>query len=65
MRTFLRDDGGQAIVEYMLALALVVSVITILATGFRKSLFKLWEFYAKGVAAPCPGCSAPSNIRFK
>lgn len=56
--------SGQAVIEYIITLALIISVITIMASGFRRSLNKMWEFYAKQISAPCPGCPPDPNIRF-
>jgi len=64
-REFLRDDDGQVIVEYLLMLSAMLVVATILGTGFRKMLTSVWERIAKDVAAPCPGCNPPPEIRFR
>jgi hypothetical protein len=63
MRTFLRNESGQAIVDYVLTLLLLVSIVTIMATGFRRSLFSLWKTVSREVSAPCPGCAADPSIR--
>lgn len=69
MRGFLsrlrKDENGQAIVEYVLTLATIVTIVLIIGTGFRRSLFVLWETIAKEVAAACPGCPADPNIRLR
>jgi Flp pilus assembly pilin Flp len=59
----LKDESGQALIEYVLLIALTISLVTIMATGLRKSVFTLWTFYTQAIAAPCPGCPAPSEIR--
>lgn len=56
---------GQVLIEYILMLALVVTIVTVMSSTLKSSLFKLWEFYGKMVAAPCPGCPAPSEIRLR
>ncbi len=65
MKKFLKDEGGQVIVDYLLTLSLVVFVVTILATGFRKSLFALWEVLTKEISAACPGCSTDPRLRLR
>jgi|GEM_PF-974708 len=55
----LRDQKGQAVVEYILMLSLVVTFVGLLAKGFRAPLRGLWHLFAKEVAAPCPGCPSP------
>ena len=62
MRKLLRDEGGQAIVEYVLALSVAISIVSIIATGFRKSLFKLWGFMTREIVAGCPGCKPPDEV---
>ncbi len=52
-------------VDYVLTLAIVVSVVTIMAIGFRKSLFTLWQGIAREVSAACPGCPPDSRIRLR
>ena len=57
------DQQGQAFVEYMLILLAVVSVVTVLGMGFRKSLFKIWTVFTQEIAAACPTC--PPNTKYK
>lgn len=57
------DELGQALIEYVLLIAVTISLVTLMATGLRRSVFKLWSFYTKAIAAPCPGCPPPSEIR--
>ena len=65
LQAMLREDDGQAIVEYVLALSIVMFLVTIMATGLRNSLLKLWVSYSKQIAAPCPGCKADPAIHFR
>ncbi len=65
MRDLLKDEGGQAIVDYVLTLLVVVSVVTILAKGFRTTLLSLWQMMAREISAPCPGCAADPRIRLR
>jgi Flp pilus assembly pilin Flp len=57
------NESGQALIEYVLLIALTISLVTIMATGLRRSVFTLWGFYTKSIAAPCPGCPAPPEVR--
>jgi len=60
-----RDEGGQVIVDYVLTLSIVVSVVLIVGTLFRKSLFHLWEVMTKEISAACPGCPPDPKIRLR
>lgn len=63
MKKLLHDEGGQAIVEYMLMLTVAIGAVTIIAVGFRRSIFKLWTTLAKEISAACPGCPPDPSIR--
>lgn len=66
MRKFLnRDEGGQALIEYILALSVVIMIVTILANGLRTSMYRVWEFYSRQISAPCPGCPPAPSVRFR
>jgi hypothetical protein len=56
-----RSESGQAIVEYILILALALSLVSVIAIGLRKSMFSLWKFMATDITAPCPGCKNPNG----
>ena len=59
----LRDEGGQALFEYVLVLAICVSAITIMGMGFRKGVAALWISMLKQVAPACPGCTPPPALQ--
>jgi Flp pilus assembly pilin Flp len=63
MRHFLNDENGQAVVEYVLMLAVVVSVVSIMASSFRRILFQFWTQMSKEISAGCPKCIADPSIR--
>ena len=44
-------------------LFLVVIAVAIIGTGFRRSLFGLWETLGGEIAAGCPGCPVDTSIR--
>jgi hypothetical protein len=54
-------EKGQALVEFLLMLVLAMTVVAILSTGFRRSLFRIWEVITREVGAPCPDCAPPGN----
>src|SRR4051794_39530997 len=54
----LRDEGGQAFVEYILGLSMAVVVVGAMARSFRTTLWALWRGLAKDIIAACPGCPA-------
>lgn len=58
-----RNRGGQAIVEYLLGLTLVILLVGMIATVFRKSLYGMWEMISRDVSAACPGCPPDPKIR--
>jgi hypothetical protein len=59
-----RAEEGQAIVEYILLLSMVVGVAIMINSGFRRSTLRLWNTMAKEIAAGCPtGCPPPSSFR--
>lgn len=60
-----RDDGGQVIVEYLLMMSAMLVTATVIGTGFKRMLTAVWERIAKDVAAPCPGCNPPPEVRFR
>jgi Flp pilus assembly pilin Flp len=59
-KNLFRDEQGQAIVEYILMLAMVISVVAIIATSFRKSIRLIWLQLTKEIAAGCPDCAPPA-----
>jgi len=63
MEKFLREQDGQVLVEYILMLAFVVTIVTLMSTSLKSSLFKMWNFYGKMIAAPCPGCATDVQIQ--
>ncbi len=58
-----RSESGQALIEYVLLIAITLSLVTIMATGLRKAVYSVWGFYTKAIAAPCPGCPAPPEVK--
>ncbi len=48
------SQDGQAVLEYVLMLTMIMSVVTILAVGFRKSIYSVWDMISHDVSAACP-----------
>lgn len=59
---FICDESGQAIVEYILLLALMVVAIAGLMAGFRQSIWKLWQKLTQEISAACPKCPADPRL---
>lgn len=57
------SESGQAIVEYVLILVVVVTVMGALGRGLRTSVRSVWVALAKEIAAPCPKCDPPASMR--
>jgi Flp pilus assembly pilin Flp len=62
---FMKDEGGQAIVEYILTLVIAVGVVGSMTAILRKSLFGIWQLFSKEITAACPGCPANPSIRLR
>ncbi len=58
MKHFLRDDSGQALIEFFLLLVVIVMIVGTMKNGLKWLTVKLWQFMSKKIAAPCPGCDA-------
>jgi Flp pilus assembly pilin Flp len=60
-----RDEEGQAVVEYILMVSATIVSVGALSFGFRKTLFKIWEMFARDITAACPGCPPEDKIRLR
>jgi Flp pilus assembly pilin Flp len=61
MRKLLKDQEGQAIVEYVLMLTAVISLVAMLGAGFRKTVFSFWKMVKVEVSAGCPSRACHIN----
>lgn len=58
LRKFTRDESGQALIEFFLLLIVLVVIVGAMKNGLRLLTVKMWQFMARKIAAPCPGCDA-------
>ena len=65
MRKLLDDEGGQAVVEYVLATMVALSVVSIISISFRRSIFALWNVFSRDISAACPGCPPDASVRIR
>lgn len=56
---------GQAIIEYILLLGLVITLVAVLGRGFRTIQNRVWMEMACVVAAPCPNCPPPRAVQIR
>jgi Flp pilus assembly pilin Flp len=61
-RRFLKDESGQAILEFVLLLLVTIGVITFLKNNIKSITVKFWSYLAKRIAAPCPNCDAGDDF---
>jgi len=65
MKVFLRDQKGQALIEYVLMIFVVISVVGILGYGFREILLSVWQLMSCDITAACPSCPVDPSIKNK
>jgi Flp pilus assembly pilin Flp len=63
MKEVSRNESGQAVVEYILAVLVAMAIVGAITGAFRKSVVKTWSFMTRQVAAACPGCPPPSSVK--
>lgn len=63
MGKFITDESGQAVLEYVLGLALAVTFVLAITAIFRRSLLRLWFQITREIAAGCPSCVTDPSIR--
>jgi Flp pilus assembly pilin Flp len=61
----IRNQQGQAVLEYMLMLSVALAVVTTLSIGFKQSLFTIWGIFSKEISAPCPSCVPDPKVQFR
>jgi len=65
MEQLAHAEEGQAVIEYVLMVSVTVAATGALAFGLRKTLFALWQVFAKDITAACPGCPPDPSIRLQ
>lgn len=56
-------QSGQGLVEYALAVLTIIGIFAIIDNRIKKGIGTLWLVMAKDIAAGCPGCTPPAEIR--
>jgi hypothetical protein len=56
-------SSGQAILEYILLISIILSLGTILIGGIQKSRDKLWKQILCDVSRACPKCAIPEKVK--
>ena len=55
------NNAGQAIIEYVLLLSMIISMTSLMIAGVRSNRDKMWKRILCEVSAACPDCqSTPS-----
>lgn len=54
IKNFVRDESGQALVEYILLAVVSISVVATLKNLISDLTVKIWRVLGKRIAAPCP-----------
>lgn len=62
LRRFLRDESGQAITEFFLLLLATVLIVSTLKNSLTSLTSRLWQFFARKIAAACPACDAGADF---
>jgi len=65
MKAFLKDESGQALIEYMLMIFVVVSTVGIITAGFREIILSVWQLMSCEVSAACPSCPVDLAVKNK
>jgi hypothetical protein len=58
-----RRESGQGLIEYALAVLLVLGLFLTMNSQIKRGISKLWKAMAKDIAAGCPGCEPPDTMR--
>lgn len=62
IRAFLNNQDGQAIVEYVLLLAMALGVLVGMRVSIKRVTARLWSMLAARIAAPCADCAAEDDF---
>jgi Flp pilus assembly pilin Flp len=64
LKTFIEDESGQAMLEYILLVGSAIGLVAMLKTSLNEMTGKLWKMLAKRIAAGCAGCSTEEDLTF-
>jgi hypothetical protein len=56
-------EAGQAIVEYVLLLSIILGMTGVMITGVRKNRDKMWKRILCEVSAACPDCKSTASAK--
>ncbi|MBY0471246.1 hypothetical protein K2X30_08775 [bacterium] len=59
------DESGQTLVEYILAVAIALSVVVLLTNTVKGNLFNIWQRISQEVSAACPGCPVDPRLKIR
>ena len=58
-----KNHSGQALIEYVLLLSIIISMTCIMIAGVRSSRDKMWKQVLCEVSAACPDCKATESAK--
>lgn len=58
MKAFLMDESGQAVIEFMLLMLVIIGIVGALKLSIKNLTVKLWSRFGKRIAGGCPDCHA-------
>ena len=58
-----RKKSGQALVEYVLLVFIIVGIFTSIQYITLSGIGRLWKKLGSEIAAPCPTCPAPEEFQ--
>lgn len=62
IRHFVHDESGQAILEFVLLLLVMISIVTFLKVSVKNLTVKLWAMFGRRIGAPCATCDAGGDF---
>ncbi|OFZ20202.1 MAG: hypothetical protein A2X94_09890 [Bdellovibrionales bacterium GWB1_55_8] len=65
MSQLLRDENGQAVLEYLLMVAVAVTATGIMAMGFRRLLLSIWGEFTQKIVGASPNGPPDPRYRFR
>jgi Flp pilus assembly pilin Flp len=60
-----KNQSGQAVVEYMIMLVMVLTLMVAVSFAFRRAVRSFWQIITCEVSAACPNCPSDPNVRNK